>query len=254
MRILPALGIGVIGVAVVAAAVFYRPGGGSTAFEEAPLSTPPGVTVQIAKTGGTVLLAMAGINIPATGNVYADAKGMSLYTYDKDETPGKSACTGDCAKAWPALAAPADAKPFGDWTVITRDDGSKQWALLGKPLYTSKKDMFLGDGGGNNVDTVWHLALFKAGQGHPTPDGVGVLEIAAASGQALVNDQDQPLYVYDGDPSGGKPTCTADPCTIHFSPFVAAQLARAVGDFTVVDRGDGMFQWAFKGRPLYAYD
>jgi predicted lipoprotein with Yx(FWY)xxD motif len=250
---LPALGIGVIGAAVVAAAVLYRPGGSSTAFEAAPLSTPAGVTVQIAKTGGTVLLAMAGINIPATGNVYADAKGMSLYTYDKDDTPGKSACTGDCAKAWPAFAAPADAKPFGDWSIVTRDDGSKQWALLGKPLYTSKKDMFLGDGGGNNVDQVWHLAMFKPGEGHLTPDGVNVLEIAAAAGQALVNDQNQPLYVYDGD-AGGKPTCTADPCTIHFSPFVAAQLARAVGDFTVVDRGDGMFQWAYKGRPLYSYD
>ncbi len=51
------------------------------------------------------------------------ANGMSLYTFDKD-TEGRSACNGPCARNWPPLAAPADAKPEGDWTVITRDDGS----------------------------------------------------------------------------------------------------------------------------------
>ena len=66
--------------------------------------------------------------------ILADAKGMSLYTFAKD-APGKSACSGGCAKNWPPLAAAADAKPMGDWTVITRDDGSKQWAYKGQPLY-----------------------------------------------------------------------------------------------------------------------
>jgi predicted lipoprotein with Yx(FWY)xxD motif len=59
--------------------------------------------------------------------VLADAKGMTLYTYDKDE-PGKSNCSGLCAHFWPPLTALADAHPMGDWTVITRKDGSKQWA------------------------------------------------------------------------------------------------------------------------------
>lgn len=256
MRLGIALGMGAVGVAAVAAGLLLtKPAGqGPVAFAEAPLSTPPGVTIQIAKTGGTVLLAMAGISIPATGNVYADAKGMTLYYTDKDTAPGKSSCSGDCAKDWPALAAPADAKPFGDWTVVTRDDGSKQWAVLGRPLYTSVKDKRLGDGAGNNVDQVWHIALFKPGEGSSLPDGIAVQEVSAAAGQGLVNDQNQPLYVFDGDRPGEKPTCTAEPCTTHWTPYVAAQLARAVGDFTAVDREDGVFQWAYKGRPLYAYD
>jgi predicted lipoprotein with Yx(FWY)xxD motif len=255
MRLLPAIGIGVIGIAAIAAAVvFLKPGGAGFTAEPAALSTPPGVTLQTARTGGTILLAMAGISIPATGLVYADAKGMTLYVFDKDAADGKSACAGDCAKAWPALAAPADAKPFGDWSIVTRDDGSRQWALRGKPLYTSVKDRHLGDGAGNNADEVWHIALFKPAEGRQLPDGVDVQEASSAAGQALVNDQNMPLYVYDGDRAGQKPTCVAEPCATHWAPYAAAQLARPLGDFTVVDRGDGVFQWAFKGRPLYVYD
>jgi predicted lipoprotein with Yx(FWY)xxD motif len=32
-------------------------------------------------------------------------------------------------------------KASGDYSVITRDDGKKQWALKGKPLYFWAKDM-----------------------------------------------------------------------------------------------------------------
>ena len=32
----------------------------------------------------------------------------------------------------------------GDWSVVTRDDGSKQWAYKGKPLYTWVKDQKAG--------------------------------------------------------------------------------------------------------------
>jgi len=59
------------------------------------------------------------------GNVLADPDGMTLYTFDKDST-GKSNCNGECAEYWPPVKAGADAKPVGDLTVITRDDGSKQ--------------------------------------------------------------------------------------------------------------------------------
>ena len=45
-------------------------------------------------------------------------------------------------------AAPADAKPFGKWSVIARADGSKQWAMKGKPLYTFVKDDGPGSVGG----------------------------------------------------------------------------------------------------------
>jgi predicted lipoprotein with Yx(FWY)xxD motif len=78
--------------------------------------------------------------VKATPDGLNDAAGMPLYTFARDTTPGKSACNGPCATAWPPLAATAADKDAGDWTVITRDDGSKQWAYKGQPLYTFAKD------------------------------------------------------------------------------------------------------------------
>src|SRR5262249_44674493 len=61
----------------------------------------------------------------SAGEVLVDAKGMTLYTFDKDEA-GKSNCNGDCAKAWPPAMAMESDKPTGDLTIIKRDDGSLQ--------------------------------------------------------------------------------------------------------------------------------
>ena len=76
----------------------------------------------------------------ATADGLNDATGMPLYTYARDTTPGKSACNGPCATAWPPLSATAADKDAGDWTVVTRDDGAKQWAYKGQPLYTYARD------------------------------------------------------------------------------------------------------------------
>ncbi|MGE0661043.1 MAG: hypothetical protein AB7F36_16095, partial [Reyranellaceae bacterium] len=46
----------------------------------------------------------------------------------------------------------------GDWSVVTRDDGAKQWAYKGKPLYTWVKDARPGDTTGDGVNNVWHVA------------------------------------------------------------------------------------------------
>jgi predicted lipoprotein with Yx(FWY)xxD motif len=93
----------------------------------------------------------------AADGTLTDAKGMTLYTFDKD-AGGKSACNGPCAANWPPLAAAPDAKPYGEWTVIARDDGSRQWAYEGKPLYRWKKDANPGDKTGDNVNNAWHVA------------------------------------------------------------------------------------------------
>jgi predicted lipoprotein with Yx(FWY)xxD motif len=95
-----------------------------------------------------------------TGNIYTDAKGMTLYTFDKD-TAGKSNCYDDCLASWPILKAAADAKASGEWTVVDRTDGTKMWAYDGKPLYTFAKDKKAGDMTGEGVGGVWHVA--KAG-------------------------------------------------------------------------------------------
>jgi predicted lipoprotein with Yx(FWY)xxD motif len=84
---------------------------------------------------------------------------MTLYTFDKDAPgSGKSACNGPCATNWPPLAAAADAKAFGDYAILTRDDGGRQWSYKGKPLYLWSKDAKPGDKTGDGVNNVWHVA------------------------------------------------------------------------------------------------
>ncbi|MEN5181822.1 COG4315 family predicted lipoprotein [Comamonas odontotermitis] len=92
------------------------------------------------------------------GGVLVNASGMTLYTFDKDVAgSNKSMCNGPCIELWPAVSASADAKPEGDFSVITRDDGSKQWAHKGKPLYTYAADKKAGDATGDNFKGVWHV-------------------------------------------------------------------------------------------------
>ena len=91
------------------------------------------------------------------GEVFTDADGMTLYTYDKDR-PGKSNCTGLCAVFWPPVIAADTAMSTGGFTTITRDNGTKQWAYNGKPLYGYISDAKAGDTSGDGVDGVWHVA------------------------------------------------------------------------------------------------
>lgn len=92
-------------------------------------------------------------------DILTGSNGMSLYTFDKDTAgSGKSVCNGPCAANWPPLMAAADAKMVADYTVITRDDGNKQWAYKGKPLYFWVKDSKPGDTSGDGFNNVWHLA------------------------------------------------------------------------------------------------
>jgi predicted lipoprotein with Yx(FWY)xxD motif len=95
----------------------------------------------------------------AKDGMFVTAKGMTLYTFDKDATPGKSVCNGPCATNWPPALVADDAKASGAWTVVTRDDGLKQWAYKGKPLYAFVKDAKPGDKAGDGfLNGAWHVA------------------------------------------------------------------------------------------------
>ena len=89
--------------------------------------------------------------------VLTDHHGMTLYTFDKDTSAGKSVCNDQCATNWPPLKAGASDKAEGDWTIIKRDDGASQWVYKGKPLYTYKEDK-AGDKTGDGKGGVWHVA------------------------------------------------------------------------------------------------
>ena len=83
------------------------------------------------------------------------ATGFRLYVSDRD-APNKSNCIGGCASAWvPLEVSTADSKPVGDWTIFKRDDGKRQWAYRGRPVYTLFHDSAERPIG-NGVEGKWH--------------------------------------------------------------------------------------------------
>lgn len=91
----------------------------------------------------------------AAGEVLTTPEGMTVYIYDK-EAEGSPSCYGRCAEDWPPVLAPDGAKPFGDFTLVKRIDGTRQWAYRGKPLHLYHEDKAPGDAKGDNHEGFWH--------------------------------------------------------------------------------------------------
>lgn len=95
------------------------------------------------------------------GQYLADANGMALYYFTKDE-PNKTNCSGDCLKNWPSFFAENVEVPEGfnkeDFGTITREDtGEKQTTYKGYPLYYFANDTASGDVKGQGVKDVWYI-------------------------------------------------------------------------------------------------
>jgi predicted lipoprotein with Yx(FWY)xxD motif len=105
------------------------------------------------------LVCLAAPPTKVSNGMLTGSNDMTLYVFDKDAAgSGKSVCNDACANNWPPLMAAAGDAASGDYSVITRDDGKKQWAFKGKPLYLWVKDQKPGDMTGDGVNTVWHTA------------------------------------------------------------------------------------------------
>ena len=188
------------------------------------------------------------------GLTYANAAGRSLYTYAKDTESGRSSCIDDCAKAWQPALVPKGAKASGEWSIVTRVDGSKQWAYKGKPLYAFAKDAAAGEKRGDGADDgAWRLAKFDPTAALNLPYGIGLAESVAANGYTLVDNRGMTIYAADVKSDAKAVPCTSSACPAHWVPVAAALLANARGDFSLITRPDGIKQWAYKGKALYTY-
>ena len=239
-------------------------------------SMPVGITLQYI--GQPQGYGMQRISLtPRLEITYSDERGRTLYTYDKDG-PEKSNCAGDCTAKWLPLAPVAGAKPVPQWTIIKRDDGSRQWAHNGKPIYTYIDDKeggeVLGLGadpaldvkGGNAGRAVtaklpegWRIEKFQTG-GVPTakftaPHGFQLRGVTDANAVVIIDPEARVLYAYDGDVNQDGRSCgTASAKCAGFNPVEAPVLAKPVGDWSVVDRRDGIRQWRYKNKPLYTFE
>jgi len=224
---------------------------------------------QIASGERADYLAISGLAI-TTDDDSADASfsplhGFALYTFDND-TIGTSNCTDGCLSNWPALLAPEGAEAVAPFTLVTRASGTQQWALNGKPLYTFANDSEPGDVNGDGAGGVWHLArTAPVATATVTLNGSDILALTAhgdiidEAGAADNSKQDFTLYTFDDDTASGVSTCFGG-CAIIWPPLFAPSDAQDFGDFTVTrrddpssaaDDNDAVFQWAYKGQPLY---
>lgn len=267
------------GAAILAAAVIS---GGAAApksndAEFAPLAMPVGITLQpLGLAQGYALSKPTATKLPRTEIAFADAKGMTLYTYDKD-MPGKSTCVDECAKTWiPALAVKG-AAPVARWSIITRADGAQQWAWQNKPLYTYAGDVDIGSVYGSSpkrfgrgpliglrgaqsrsipkdepLPADWHTAMMYPVVDADLPSGISIRDVEDAMALALIDDRtEKTLYAFDGNARKAEKACATNACRNLWIPFTAPRLAQGKGDFGIAVRDDGVTQWTYKGRALF---
>jgi predicted lipoprotein with Yx(FWY)xxD motif len=160
-----------------------------------------------------------------------------------------------CTQVWPPVLAPADAKPVGKWSIVTRNDGAKQWAYEGYALYTFVYDHRPGDVNGGRRATpprqvnVGEPAREAIAPASAVPPGFDVT--TTATGRLLTNDKGYTVYTFDKDPAG-KSRCD-DACTDTWKPVIAPDFAQPQAGWTTIERAPGIKQWAFRGKPVYTY-
>jgi predicted lipoprotein with Yx(FWY)xxD motif len=96
------------------------------------------------------------------GTIVVDGKGMTAYYFTKDtKDSGVSACSGDCAAAWPAIESTSDTPTVDGVTAkigpIPAADGGKQITINAMPIYTFAQDKAPGDVNGQDANGVWYV-------------------------------------------------------------------------------------------------
>jgi predicted lipoprotein with Yx(FWY)xxD motif len=94
------------------------------------------------------------------GGLLVNRAGLTLYVFDNDVAgSGRSACNQPCSNLHPPYMLEKGARPTGEFTAVSRDDGSRQWAYKGRPLYLWYGDDKPGQTGGDGISrNTWHVA------------------------------------------------------------------------------------------------
>ena len=220
------------------------------------------------------------------GPVFADERGMTLYMWPyramrvgaTGDGENVSACTDQvttktagmmspypagmdlpeldtrpsCAKVWPPAVVKDDAKPVGNFTIITRTDGRKQWAYNKHALYTSALDSRAGDVfGATTRDSVGDGPAERMPVGPASNVPPQFTVITMAKGRMILNEANYSIYTSDRD-GPNKSNCDAA-CARTWVPVTAAATAQPQGEWTIFERSPGVRQWAFRKKPVYTY-
>jgi len=227
-------------------AMYAPKAGWRRAAYEVEIATPPDIAVR---------------NLP-TANGYAlvaPRSGMTMYVF--------SAAPADMS-LWTPVYAPTLATAVGDFAVIRREDGKRQWAYKDRPLFTFRKDYTPGDIEGVVAQRGVEVALVNR---HFMPAALKI-ENVPLLGPTMVTDKGMSVYTqtryrtfyggrstrngfwytYSDAKAVGTRGCV-DECLKMWKPVVAPRNAVGSGYWEVSLRPDGVKQWAYKGAALYTY-
>lgn len=76
--------------------------------------------------------------------------------------------------------------------------------------------------------------------------------VDTAIGKVLATHRGMTLYIFANDTAPGVSACD-DRCALNWPPLIALEDAQPVGKWTVIQRSDGLKQWAYGGKPLYGW-
>lgn len=210
------------------------------------------------------------------GKVVTDSAGFTLYRFDKDTAkPPKSNCDGDCAKAWPVVAADgATAAPGVDPSLLgelTREDGTKQLTIDGWPMYRYAKDSKAGDVNGQGVGGTWYASApdgKKAAPGGGAEDGEAeggeAADLAGLSvrkdpklGEIVVDKNGMTVYRFMKDSAWPMKTACTGECLEKWPVVEPVDKNDIEGilekGFVTFDRPDGIKQQTIDCWPIYTF-
>ncbi|MFE7120045.1 SCO0930 family lipoprotein [Streptomyces sp. NPDC057654] len=216
---------------------------------------------------GVAAKTLAVRNVSGIGPVVTDSKGGVLYRFDKDTAePPKSACDGDCAKAWPAV--PADDATASTGIAsdrlgrVVRADGTAQLTLGGWPVYRYAKDSEPGVAKGQGMGGTWHAlapdgkkAGAKPAEKTSSAAGVGLSDNPAL-GRIFTDGEGRTLYRFNKDSAWPMRFACTGACLDTWKPAKPAD-KKKLGDaipaklISTVPRPDGTKQLAVDCWPVY---
>jgi len=192
--------------------------------------------------------------------VRLDKTDFQLYIFDNDGEEDSN-CSGGCATNWPALIATSDDEATAPFSIFSRDDdGLRQWAINGHPLYFFAPDLQANDANGESASDVWWVARPAPLRilNHDTAGNVliahgrNLLESQGNMAEAL---QDLTVYIFDEDVAQDVSTCFGG-CASTWPPLYASSLDQAYGSYRIIERDESgtiRLQWSYQGNPLYFF-
>jgi predicted lipoprotein with Yx(FWY)xxD motif len=204
--------------------------------------------------------------------------GFSVYAWDGDGA-NKSNCNADCLKKWSPVLAAETSQPQGEWTIIQRSPGVRQWSFRKKPLYTYIADTRPKSMAGSD-EPGWHNVYTQRAPAWPAE----FTEHDTHAGIVLADAHGKTIYVYTcGDDALDQQTCDhpATPqeyriaicgggdvarCVKTWPYVIAAKDAKAPSrSWTAIDidpmsghyakpgQAGALHVWAYRGRPVYTF-